>query len=161
MASVANQPSFWLDVKKEYVIDNFENLLVYLRDYTYIDEEEKPEGDFNRTFKCLKAVVEDYIKEAEEDCFFDHVSMRWGEKTPFVIRVIGAYLLTSKVKKNTDDLPVLAKLADMLLLMGEASTQEMVTDIKELICNCMKGKCIESLGYSWGAVMDAENFSRP
>ena len=159
MASVANQPSFWLDVKKEYVIDNFESLLVYLRDYTYIDEEEKPDGDFNRTFKCLKAVVEDYIKEAEEDCFFDHASMRWGEKTPFVIRVIGAYLLTSKVKKNTDDLPVLAKLADMLLLMGEASTQEMVTDIKELICNCMKGKCIESLGYSWGAVMDAENFS--
>ena len=159
MPSVANQPSFWLDVKKEYVIDNFDNLLVYLRDYTYIDEEEKPEGDFNRTFKCLKAVVEDYIKEAEEDCFFDHASMRWGEKTPFVIRVIGAYLLTSKVKKNTDDLPVLAKLADMLLLMGEASTQEMVTDIKELICNCMKGKCIESLGYSWGAVMDAENFS--
>lgn len=86
MASVANQPSFWLDVKKEYVIDNFENLLVYLCDYTYIDEEEKPEGDFNRTFKCLKAVVEDYIKEAEEDCFFDHVSMRWREKTPFVIR---------------------------------------------------------------------------
>ena len=159
MASVTNQPSFWLDVKKEYVIDNFENLLVYLRDYTYIEEEEKQEGDFNRTFRCLKAVVDDYIKEAEDDCFFEQASMRWGEKTSFVIRVIGAYLLTSVTKKGMDDLPVLAKLADMLLLMGEASTLEMMQDIKELICNCMKGRAVDSLGYSWGAVMDAESFS--
>ena len=63
MASIAKQPSFWLDVKKEYVIENFENLLTYLRYYTYIDEEEKSDGDFNRTFKCLKEVVEDYINE--------------------------------------------------------------------------------------------------
>lgn len=159
MASITNQPSFWLDVKKEYVIDNFENLLVYLRDYTYVEEEEKPDGDFNRTFRCLKAVVDDYIMESEEDSFFEQASMRWGEKTSFVIRVIGAYLLTSVTKKEQDDLPVLAKLADMLLLMGEASTTEMVKDIKEVICNCMKGMRIDSLGYSWGAVMDAESFS--
>jgi len=159
MASVTKQPSFWLDVKKEYVIDNFENLLLYLRDYSYVEEEEKPEGDFNRTFRCLKAVVDDYIKESEEDCFFEQASMRWGEKTDFVIRVIGAYLLTSVTKKKLDDLPVLAKLADMLLLMGEASTSEMMQDIKEVICNCMKGRRIGSLGYSWGAVMNAESFS--
>ena len=47
----------------------------------------------------------------------------------------------------------------MLLLMGEASTSEMMQDIKELICNCMKGRAVDSLGYSWGAVMDAESFS--
>ena len=138
MASVAKQPSFWLDVKKEYVIDNFENLLVYLRDYIYVEEEEKPDGDFNRTFRCLKEVVDDYIKESEEDSFFEQASMHWGGKTSFVIRVIGVYLLTSITKKGQDDLPVLSKLADMLLLMGEASTSEMVKDIKELICNCMK-----------------------
>ena len=159
MASIAKQPSFWLDVKKEYVIENFENLLTYLRYYTYIDEEEKSDGDFNRTFKCLKEIVDDYIKEAENDCFFEQATMRWGEKTPFVIRVIGTYLLTSKVKKNIDDLPVLAKLADMLLLMGEASTTEMVKDIKNLICNCMKGMQIESLGYSWGELMNTGDFS--
>ena len=133
--------------------------MAYLRYYTYIEEEEKTDGDFNRTFKCLKEVVEDYIKEAENDCFFEQATMRWGEKTPFVIRVIGTYLLTSKVKKNIDDLPVLAKLADMLLLMGEASTPEMVKDIKNLICNCMKGMQIESLGYSWGELMNTEDFS--
>ena len=159
MASIAKQPSFWLDVKKEYVIENFENLLTYLRYYTYIEEEEKSDGDFNRTFKCLKEVVEDYIKEAENDCFFEQATMRWGEKTPFVIRVIGTYLLTSKIKKNIDDLPVLAKLSDMLLLMGEASTTEMVKDIKNLICNCMKGMQIESLGYSWGELMNTGDFS--
>ena len=158
MASVSKQPSFWLDVKKEYVIENFENLLVYLRNYTYIEEEEKPDGDFNRTFKCLKEVVGDYIEEAQNDCFFEQASMQWGEKTPFVIRVIATYLLTSKVKKNIDDLPVLAKLADMLLLMGEASTTEMVKDIKNLICNCMKGMQIESLGYSWGELINTRDF---
>ena len=159
MASVVKQPSFWLDVKKEYIIDNFENLQFYLRDYTYVEEEEKVDGDFNRTFKCLKEVVDDYLKESEDDSFFELASMRWGEKTSFVIRVIGTYLLTSVVKKGLNDLPVLSKLADMLLLMGEASTTEMVRDIKEVICNCMKGMRIDSLGYSWGAVMDAENFS--
>ena len=156
---MTKQPSFWLDVKKEYVIENFENLLSYLRYYTYIEDEEKSDGDFNRTFKCLKEVVNDYIKEAENDCFFEQATRQWGDKSSFVIRVIGTYLLASKLKKNIDDLPVLAKLADMLLLMGEASTPEMVKDIKNLICNCMKGMEIDSLGYSWGELINTHNFS--
>ena len=159
MASMTKQPSFWLDVKKEYVIENFENLLSYLRYYTYIEDEEKSDGDFNRTFKCLKEVVNDYIKEAENDCFFEQATRHWGDKSSFVIRVIGTYLLASKLKKNIDDLPVLAKLADMLLLMGEASTPEMVKDIKNLICNCMKGMEIDSFGYSWGELINTHNFS--
>ena len=40
MAENKNQPTFWLEVRKEYVVDNFENLLRYLRLYNYkIDEE--------------------------------------------------------------------------------------------------------------------------
>ncbi len=159
MTHVVSQPSFWLDVKKEYVIENFESLLCYLRDYNYRERDEKPNGDFSRTFNCLKAVVYDYIEESVEDNFFETPAIRWGDKAPFVVRVIAAYLLTCKTKKGVDDLRVLSKLADMLLLMGEASTAEMMVDIKSLICSCMMGRRVESLRFQWDDVMKSDGFS--
>ena len=62
-----NQPPFWLSVRKEYVVDNFESLLDYLRNYQYIEENEAPDGDFNRTYKCLGEVADDYLAQMADD----------------------------------------------------------------------------------------------
>lgn len=40
MKTTISQPPIWLNVKKEYVIDNFDNLFQYLRSYTYVDSAE-------------------------------------------------------------------------------------------------------------------------
>lgn len=33
MTQSINQPPFWLSVRKEYVVDNFDSLIDYARDY--------------------------------------------------------------------------------------------------------------------------------
>lgn len=53
------QPTFWLEVRKEYVIENFAALLPYLRGYQYDSRMEADDSDFNKTFRCLREVVDD------------------------------------------------------------------------------------------------------
>ena len=52
-----NQPPFWLEVRKEYAVENFERLLSYLRGYQYITYEAN--GDFEKSVDCLHDAVEE------------------------------------------------------------------------------------------------------
>lgn len=155
-----SQPTFWLKVKKEYVIENFDSLFSYLREYTYVEQMESAQSDFNRTFQCVKEVVEDYLNESSSDGLCTRATTtKWKDNKKFVVRVMATYLLTAKNKKNTDELAILAKLADMLLLDGYATTKEMVVALKEIIVNCMKKRPIKTLGFTWSHIASAENFS--
>ena len=110
MAIKTSQPSFWLSVRKEYVIDNFDSLFHYLRYYNYIDYEESTDSDFNRTFDCLKEVTDDYFTETASDGLCKNVKDTWEEKFPFIIKVISTYIVAAKSKKNIDDWKALSKL---------------------------------------------------
>ena len=148
MADINNQPPFWLEVKKEYVFDNFDKLFNYLRDYNYVEENEKEDGDFNRTFMCLQELVDDYIDQAYNDNLFENKQQEWGNGASFVFRMIATYLLVAHSKKNYDDHQVLAKLADMLILRGQLN-EDTLNRYKELLICCIQKCPILKLGYSW------------
>ena len=65
---IRQQPTFWLEVRKEYVIDNYEKLLPYLRNYRYETQYEAPDSDYNKTFRCLKEVVDDICHSMRHLC---------------------------------------------------------------------------------------------
>ena len=111
-----NQPPFWLSVRKEYVVDNFESLLDYLRNYQYIEENEAPDGDFNRTYKCLGEVADDYLAQMADDNLVQTSQDNADGSQGFPLKVLVAYLLTTKEKKSTDDFRLLGRFADLLLL---------------------------------------------
>ena len=160
MSNEISQPTFWLKVKKEYVIENFDSLFSYLREYTYVDQAESPQSDFNRTFQCVKEVVEDYMNESSSDGLCTRATdTKWKDNKRFVVRVMATYLLAAKSKKNIDELAVLAKLADMLLLEGYATSTATVKALKDIIVNCMTKKPVKSLGFTWSHIAPATDFS--
>ena len=59
------QPTFWLEIRKEYVIENYSALLPYLRGYQYDTRAEADDSDFNKTFNCLKEVVDDICQSGD------------------------------------------------------------------------------------------------
>ena len=73
-----NQPPFWLEVRKEYAVENFERLLSYLRGYQYITYEAN--GDFEKSVDCLHDAVEELLDDMSQDCLYSNVSN--GVTTP-------------------------------------------------------------------------------
>ncbi len=149
MGQTFNQPEFWLEIKKEYIKQNFNSLFRYLKKYNYDEDLESTTSDFNTTFKRLKEVVDDYFHELESCSLSKKPSDVLGDELPFAVSVIATYLLTTKEKKHKDDLYALCRLGDALLLEGQATTQTMKSNMKKLILHCLCGHRVTKLGYSW------------
>lgn len=152
-----NQPSFWLQVRKEYVVENFESLLIYLRNYNYDASVETEESDFNKSYRCLQQVVDDLMADMQDDCLFSNATDKWGDKTGLNVRIIAAYLLAS-MKKNVDDPKVLCQLANLLELTGPVSTNEQLDQLYALAINCIEGKRVKSYGFSWNDIANKDTF---
>lgn len=52
------QPPFWLKISNRYVIENFEQLLKYVKAYNYVYEDESEDSDFVQTYRHLKSVAD-------------------------------------------------------------------------------------------------------
>ncbi len=107
------QPAFWLKVTKQYVIENFEELLTYVKKYNYIPEEETPDGDFCQTFKYLHDVATEYAERIRQFNIFD--TPAFDIPTEKVVRLLTTSLLTAK-KMGEDDFDILAALINLLIL---------------------------------------------
>ena len=124
MISNGTQPAFWLEVRKEYVVDNFERLLSYLRYYTYTRGEDE-QSDFNKSLQCLGEVVADLVDAMSADCLYKHVGTEWGDSWELNVRMIGAYLLASE-KKGVQQRQLLLqafRLVRVVVHTGQQSTR--------------------------------------
>ena len=153
-----NQPPFWLEVRKEYAVENFERLLSYLRGYQYITYEAN--GDFEKSVDCLHDAVEELLDDMSQDCLYSNVSTKWGDNTNRNIRMIAAYLLAMN-KMNRYDLKVLTALADLLLLMDDGKTVELPEKMELLICACAKNRKVLSYAFTWQDIENDATFMRP
>lgn len=151
------QPHFWLEVKKEYVIENFEQLFKYLWDYIYIKVQEHPDGDYEKSFNCLKEVVDDLLADYEKTCLYKDVSTIWQENTLRNIRIIATYLLAAK-KMDIYDNSTLVKFADMLLVLDNGKTSELAADAARLINSCYRGEKVRNYGFSWSEIANEDSF---
>ena len=102
MAENKNQPTFWLEVRKEYVVDNFENLLRYLRLYNYKIDEETSDNDFDKSYLCLGQVVTDLTGDMALCNLSSSASNVWNQKESLHLRMIATYLLASDKKHQQD-----------------------------------------------------------
>lgn len=62
-----NQPPFWLQIKKEYILDNFDNLTSYLWRYSY--DREVVNTDYDSTLNCMKSMAEEIGDELRDTPF--------------------------------------------------------------------------------------------
>ena len=63
MAEKENTP-LWLDLRKEYIDDNFDNLLVYLKDSSASGQKD---SFYNTTINLLRQRVEDLLSSMAEE----------------------------------------------------------------------------------------------
>ncbi|MCF0225444.1 MAG: hypothetical protein HUK20_14350, partial [Fibrobacter sp.] len=150
-----SQPSFWLEVSKEYVITNFDRLLIYLRDYHY-SPNESPTSDFNKTFKCLQELTFEILDQNDESNLgkyraFDRIDDRK------VVRIVAAYLLTCE-KKGFTSHERLSDLIDRLLLINEGVKGDVLEDFRAMLLACARHQRVEKYGFDWHHLIHAEGF---
>lgn len=143
------QPVFWLEVRKDYVIDNYNSLLPYLRGYHYEERNESSDSDFNKTYKSLREVVGDIRKSMDDDNVFNHAATLWKEdELKKNIGLIAAYLLASQKKGITDN-DTLVALCNILLSVEKNPDKALLTDMQHVAACCACNREVVVYGFNW------------
>lgn len=85
-----SQPAFWLKITPSYVIENFEELLIYVSAYDY-SVPEPPESDFNNTVNFLSQVARAFVKSTM-DCNAED-KPEWPVDDKTALRMVCAAIL--------------------------------------------------------------------
>lgn len=153
------QPTFWLEVRKEYVIENFTALLPYLRGYQYNSRMEADDSDFNKTFRCLREVVDDICQSMSGDNVYLHTPLRWDEDTlKKNVGLMASYLLAAQKKGLTDDHALLS-LCDILLSVEKNPDLVVLSYLKDVVVHCAANAEVVVYGFNWDDIEKIPQFS--
>lgn len=153
------QPTFWLEVRKEYVIENFAALLPYLRGYQYDARAEADDSDFNKTFHCLREVVDDICQSMSGDNVYLHTPLRWDEDTlKRNVGLMASYLLAAQKKGLTDDHALLS-LCDILLSVEKSPDLVVLSYLKSVATHCAANAQVVTYGFNWDDIEKIPQFS--
>ncbi len=153
------QPTFWLEIRKEYVIENYAALLPYLRGYQYDTRFEADDSDFNTTFRCLKEVVDDICQSVSGDNVFLHAALQWDEDTlKKNVGLMASYLLAAQ-KKNLTDNAVFMSLCDILLSVEKSPDLVLLSYLKNVVANCAANAPIVVYGFNWDDIEKIPQYS--
>ncbi len=143
------QPTFWLEIRKEYVIENYAALLPYLRGYQYDTRMEAEDSDFNKTFTCLKEVVDDICQSVSGDNVYLHTALQWDEDTlKKNVGLMASYLLAAQKKNQTDDYAFMT-LCDILLSVEKHTDLVLLSYLKKVVANCAANAQVVVYGFNW------------
>lgn len=153
------QPAFWLEVRKEYIVDNYNSLLPYLRGYHYDERYEDPNSDFNKTYNCLGEVVDDIRHSMDDDSLFSHVSQQWDEtELKRNVGLMASYLLASQKKGISDDDTLIA-LCSILLETEKNPDAGLLSDMQRLAASCASNMEVVVYGFNWEDIERIPQFS--
>lgn len=148
------QPQFWLKVRKDYVMDNFESLINYLRRYKYEKFDANygnTNGDFNDSLACMEEVADDIFNDIE--CQPLHESLTLPYDNAKILRLLSAIILASKKKDITNHKAIL-RIATLIvrknLYVGA------FPDLMRIVTSALRGEKIATLPISWDDI-SAEN----
>lgn len=151
---MSTQPAFWLQITDQYVIENFEELLRYVRNYNYDPKKETDEGDFKRTYRHLKQVADNYADRVKELRYFD--TPHFNIPVDKVMRIMAASILTAK-KMDVDDFDLLAALINLLLITNKNISKATEERFFNIINHCISHTPIKNFNFSWYTI-EEQNF---
>lgn len=133
-----NDTPLWLDLRKEYIDDNFDKLLPYLRTCS---GQERKDGFYNITLNLLRQRVEAQVEFLSNRPLYkedvDEV------KCNFNIRLFGAYLLV-------DDAPLaLQAYVCMMSELRELVSEKFHADIMNKVRDRLTHERVYSYGFTW------------
>lgn len=146
MAS-GNRPQFWLQIKKDYILDNFENLINYLSRYEYYPTEDN--SDFDSTVECMRQLTEEIGRTVDATPLFRQTELAYDRV--LVIRLLCAHILASYKAGRTEHRTIMT-LASLLAQTDINYGLDTLTSIYDIIVNCIRRRRLLNTGFTWNDI---------
>lgn len=158
-----NQPDFWLEIRKEYIIENFEKLLYYVRRYQYSGYKDSGNGEFLNTCRYLVDLADELSEYAIKRSFISSPEFKLSGSDMVVsdilaYRIIVAAIISSQ-KIGEDNHLIIRRLLNLLVIAQKMPHADIADDLIYVITNCIRKSPIVSLGLKWNDIENPETFS--
>lgn len=158
-----SQPDFWLEIRKEYIIENFEKLLYYIRRYQYNGNKDEGNGEFLNTCRYLEDLAEELSAFALKRTFINSPEFVLSGSDMIVsdtlaYRIMVAAIIASQ-KIGDDKHLMLRRLLNLLVVAQKMPHTDIADDLIYVTTNCIRQSPIVSLGLKWDDIENPETFS--
>lgn len=133
-----NQTPLWLDLKKEYIDDNFNKLQAYLREYA---EKGKKDTFYTTTIELFRERISDLLREISERPIYADEQKR--QQLSADVNMLATYLLADG--DNSLALPAYVAFMNGLRQMNPSLAELIVRTIMQRI----RHEKVLALGFSW------------
>lgn len=148
LAKNSETMNFWLKVKKEYIIENFDELLAYLRSYAYDADGAKnlENPDFRSTLECMDELSADLAEAISSRSLYDPEENRTELEN--AVRLLAATILAGgKCGRSCSKWVV--RLVAVLAASRMPINEELTNKLWALLVGSMAGRGIKSVGFGW------------
>ena len=155
------QPEFWLEIRKEYIIENFEKLLYYLRAFRY-DDTKEGNSEFLTTCRYLVDLADELSENSIKSSFITspRFKLSGSEITVSDImayRIIAAAIIASQ-KIGKDQHKLLARLLNLLVVARKMPHTDIADELIYVTVNCVRKSPIKILGIKWDDIENEDTF---
>ncbi len=158
-----SQPDFWLEIRKEYIIENFEKLLYYIRRYQYSGNKDAGNGEFLNTIRYLVDLANELSEFALKRTFISTPEFVLSGSDMIVsdtlaYRIMVASIIASQ-KIGEDKHLILRRLLNLLVVAQKMPHTDIADDLIYVTTNCIRKSPIINLGLKWEDIENPDNFS--
>lgn len=155
------QPEFWLEIRKEYIIENFEKLLVYLRAYRY-DRTKDGNGEFLTTCRYLTDLANELSLFSTTSSFIDYPKFKLSGSEISVPDILAYRILAAAIiacqKIGKESHKLIVRLLNLLVLAKKMPHTDIADELIYVTVNCIRKSPVISLGITWDDIDDEQNF---
>lgn len=159
----STQPDFWLEIRKEYIIENFEKLLHYIRRYQYDENKDTGNGEFLTTCRYLLDLAKELSEYSYKRSFIASPEFKLSTSDIVIpdalaYRIMVAAIIASQ-KIGKDEHLVLARLINLLVISHKIPHIDIADELIYVISNCIRKSAIKTLGMTWEDIDNPADFS--
>lgn len=139
------QPQYWLQVRSEYIIENFDSLVKYLRNYNYSPEHQHI--DFDNTLDCMMRLCADLGNNICSTPLYKPLNLPYDNET--VLKLLCATILAEKMAGQSMYNEVVSLCALLLHMRIKIDMRQ----IFDKLIACMRHRRIVSTGFVWDNIV--------
>lgn len=145
------RPPFWLQLRKEYIIDNFDNLVNYLIHYEYNPDADN--SDYDSTLDCLHELSDDIFNS------LTGIPVYRAPEFPFdrnlVMRLLCADILASHKVGQQPYKPIIS-LAIFFAATESKIDLEILDRLFNIITDCLRHCKLLYPGFGWSDILNQD-----
>lgn len=147
---------FWLKVRKEYVFDNFEEMVEYIRRYDY--DPAKSNIDYDDTLDCVQLLIQDLADVVAATPFYGKCVGLGGRSPEVLVRMMAVAFLGERKRGKTDHGILLTMVNYLLFACGDLAC-DIGDSLWNVVVGALRGLPLDFLGFSWSDVDSEKAFS--